>query len=71
MVREITKKAGRFGVGGVHDWPLSTWQQVAKDAGFKSIEDFSKPAAQAAVLAGPRGRGGANKPGQSRTAARA
>ena len=34
MIRRITKQCGQFAPGVVHDWPLTTWNQLANDAGF-------------------------------------
>ena len=50
MLRRLTKDAGRFKAGVLHDWPLTVWHSVAKDAGFKSLEDFSTPQEMNAVL---------------------
>ena len=67
MLRRLTKDAGRFKAGVLHDWPLATWNGVAKDAGFKSMDDFSEPAQAAEALQGPRKKGGVERPGLQRT----
>lgn len=50
MLRRITKDAGRFKAGVLHDWPLTVWHSVAKDAGFKTLEEFSTPEEMNTVL---------------------
>ena len=70
MLRRITKKAGRFNVGVLHDWPLTVWHSVMKDAGFKTLEDFSVPEEMNTVLQ-MRQSGGAKVPGRGRAAAAA
>ena len=67
MLRRLTKDAGRFKAGVLHDWPLTVWHSVAKDAGFKSLDEFSKPEEMNTVL---QNRNGGGK-GTPRTAARA
>ncbi len=67
MLRRLTKDAGRFKAGVLHDWPLTVWHSVAKDAGFKSLDEFSKPEEMNTVLQNRNG-GGKETP---RTAARA
>ena len=61
MLRRITKDAGRFKVGVLHDWPLTVWNSVAKDAGFKTLDDFSVPEEMNTVLQ-MRNRGGTKVP---------
>lgn len=68
MLRRITKKAGRFQVGVLHDWPLMTWNEVMKDAGFKTLDEFSTPEEMNTVLQ-MRNSGGAKVPGRARAAA--
>ena len=58
MLRRLTKKVGRYRAGVAHDWPLATWRQIAGDAGFKSIDDFSKAEEVQSVML-MRNRGGA------------
>ena len=67
MLRRLTKDAGRFKAGVLHDWPLTVWHSVAKDAGFKSLDEFSKPEEMNTVLQNRNGGGKATP----RTAARA
>ena len=59
MLRRLTQDAGRFKAGVLHDWPLATWNAVAADAGFKSLDAFSHAEEMSAVLqAGRNSRGG-------------
>lgn len=67
MLRRLTKDAGRFKVGVLHDWPLTVWNSVMKDAGFKSLDDFSKTEEMNTVLQNRNGGGQATP----RAAARA
>lgn len=57
MLRRLTKDAGRFKAGVLHDWPLTVWHSVAKDAGFKSLDEFSKPEEMNTVLQNRNGGG--------------
>lgn len=57
MLRRLTKDAGRFKAGVLHDWPLTVWHSVAKDAGFKSLDDFSKTEEMNTVLQNRNGGG--------------
>ena len=73
MLRRITKKAGRFAAGVLHDWPLSVWNDVAVDAKFTKkdgsadLDAFSTPEEMNTVLQ-KRNSGGK---AQNRSAARA
>lgn len=67
MLRRLTKDAGRFKSGTLHDWPKVTWDGVMTDAGFKTLDEFSKAEEQDAILQ-QRGRlGGKQVRGLSRT----
>ena len=68
MLRRLTKKAGRFKAGVLHDWPLSVWHSVMQDAGFKTLDDFSASEEMNTVLQN-RNSGGRKVP--VRAAARA
>ena len=50
MLRRLTKDFGRWKAGVLHDWPVTTWNQVAASAGFKSLDDFSTPEEMNKVL---------------------
>ena len=57
MLRKITKQTGRWKAGVLHDWPLATWVQLARDAGM-SLDEFSQPEEMDKVLSA-RNRAGA------------
>ena len=40
MLRRFTQDVGRWKAGSLHDWPQSTWTQVAKDSN-KPLEAIS------------------------------
>ena len=50
MLRRLTKDAGRFKAGVLHDWPLTVWNSVAKDAGYATLDEFSKAEEMNTVL---------------------
>lgn len=41
MVRQFTRDVGRFKRLAVADYPLSTWQQIARDAGMP-LDKFTR-----------------------------
>lgn len=48
MQRTFIRDLGHYKAGQTENWPRDTWKQmlvstVAKKAGYKSIEDFSRP----------------------------
>lgn len=57
MLRRLTKGAGRFKAGILHDWPLTVWNSVMKDAGFKALDEFSKTEEMNTVLQNRNGGG--------------
>lgn len=50
MLRRFTQPCGRWPSGSLHDWPLDTWAQIAKEQG-KSVDEISDPAELNQVLA--------------------
>ena len=52
MLREFMKDIGRYKVGETHDYPKTTWDQLARNAGTK-LEAFTKPIANNPNLQNP------------------
>ena len=49
MLRRITKQVGRFRAGNEHDYPFSTWNKIAADAGM-ALDKFSEEVQHNPVL---------------------
>ena len=41
MLRKITKSAGRYEVGGTHDYPRGVWLKIANDLKME-LDEFSR-----------------------------
>lgn len=42
MRRTFLKSVGRYAAGQTHDWPIATWQQVARSAKM-ALDKLSSP----------------------------